>query len=113
MTAAPVVSQAARDAAVRYALISGRLHERDAERARSGGDWDEWDCIQAFARFEAQSTAPLIEALEQAREALESINRHCICPARGLGDPETLDVIGDEAEAALASIAAAQGKETT
>ena len=74
MTAAPVVSQAARDAAAAY---HGKVGSPPPAIAFIRGQHSDQDSlVQAFARFEAQSTAPLIEALEQAREALESISEY-------------------------------------
>ena len=89
-------------------------------------DRERSDALPVIARFEAeirhQSTAPLIAALEQARVALEAARNTFVRYAElhsAKGTPEADEKsLANLAEAglinaALASIAAAQGKETT
>jgi hypothetical protein len=60
----------------------------------------------ANVRTDLVTPSAQLDAMREAREALESIVRHGICPARGRGDPETLEVICNEASEALATLTA-------
>ena len=112
---APEVSQADRDAAEAY-------------WNSASDDWNPW-CdisederqltVQALARHRHQSTAPLIAALEQAREVIQRLDAMWLedweppHPDKAKQEPriiteQCLDVWRD-ARAALAAIAAAGG----
>lgn len=58
-----------------------------------------------------EQAAAFMEAARGMREALESINRHCLCPSRGTGDAETMEVIGNEASEALATFDVTLGEQ--
>jgi hypothetical protein len=73
--AAPVVSQADRLRALNtHLIINPHIPQRWRTQMLDGG-MDADRIVLAFARHRHQSTAPLIEALEQAREALKKIDR--------------------------------------
>jgi hypothetical protein len=115
----PVVSQADREAAAKchekscYEIV--RIQGVQCRNGYADGDY----LVQAFAHHRHQSTAPLIAALEQAREVIQRLDAMWLedweppHPDKAKQEPriiteQCLDVWRD-ARAALAAIAAAGG----